>query len=85
MSRNARLDFIRTELELAIAFVKVARTKYSMGDRVGGDATRENAMKSYREALRFSKMLSPQDSSNKALTVLRTEVEAEIKTLYPTH
>jgi hypothetical protein len=86
MARNARFEFVKTELELALAFVGVARTKYSMGNRVGGDATLEKAIKAYHEALRFSKKLSSEDSSiHKQLTALRTEVEAAIKTLHGTH
>jgi hypothetical protein len=43
-------EFIKTELELALTFVKVAQTKYSMGNVAGGDFFRNNAGKAYNEA-----------------------------------
>ena len=46
-------EFIRIELELALTFVKVAHTKYSMGNVAGGDFSRNNAEKAYHEALNY--------------------------------
>jgi hypothetical protein len=46
-------EFIKTELELALTFVKVAQTKYSMGNVAGGDFSRNNAEKAYHEALNY--------------------------------
>ena len=51
-------EFIRIELELALTFVKVAQTKYSMGNVADGDFSRENAEKAYREALNYFGKLS---------------------------
>jgi hypothetical protein len=46
-------EFIRIEFELALTFVKVAHTKYSMGNVAGGDFSRNNAEKAYNEALNY--------------------------------
>ena len=46
-------EFIKSELELALTFVKVALTKYSMGNVAGGDFSRNNAKKAYNEALNY--------------------------------
>jgi hypothetical protein len=46
-------EFIKTELELALTFVKVAHTEYSMGNVAGGDFSRNNAGKAYNEALNY--------------------------------
>ena len=51
-------EFIKTELELALTFVKVAQTKYSMGNVADGDFSRKNAEKAYREALNYFGKLS---------------------------
>jgi hypothetical protein len=51
-------EFIKTELELALTFVKVAHTKYSMGNVAGGDFFRNNAEKAYHEALNYFGKLS---------------------------
>ena len=51
-------EFIRIELELVQTFVKVAHTKYSMGDVEGGDFSRNNAEKAYHEALNYFGKLS---------------------------
>ena len=51
-------EFIRIELELALTFVKVAHTKYSMGNVAGGNFSRNNAEKAYREALKYFRKLS---------------------------
>ena len=46
-------EFIRIELELALTFVKVAHTKYSMRNVAGGDFSRNNAEKAFHEALNY--------------------------------
>ena len=51
-------EFIKTELELALTFVKVAHTKYSMGDVASGDFSCDNAEKAYHEALNYFGKLS---------------------------
>ena len=51
-------EFIRIELELALTFVRVARTKYSMENVAGGDFFRNNAEKTYNEALNYFGKLS---------------------------
>ena len=51
-------EFIRIELELALTFVKVAHTKYSMGNVAGGDFSRNNAEKAFHEALNYLGKLS---------------------------
>jgi hypothetical protein len=38
-------EFVRTELKLALTFIRVACTKYSMGNVAGGDWSRNNAEK----------------------------------------
>jgi hypothetical protein len=58
-------EFIRIELELAQTFVKVAHTKYSMGDVDGGDFSRNNAEKAYHEALNYFGKLSGFTSSER--------------------
>src|SRR4051812_11317586 len=42
-SNNIHFDFIKTELELALTLLKVARTEYSAGDRERGDVARDKA------------------------------------------
>ena len=51
-------EFIKTELELALTFLKIAQTKYSMGNVAGGDFSRKNAEKAYHEALNYFGKLS---------------------------
>ena len=51
-------EFIRIEHELAFTFIKVAHTKYSMGNFAGGDFSRNNAEKAYHEALNYFGKLS---------------------------
>ena len=51
-------EFIRIELELALTFIKVAHTKYSVGNVAGGDVSRNNAEKAYHEALNYLGKLS---------------------------
>ena len=51
-------EFIRRDLELALTFIKVAQTKYSMGNVTDGDFSRKNAEKAYREALDYFGKLS---------------------------
>jgi hypothetical protein len=51
-------EFIRRELELALTFIKVAHTKYSMGNFAGGDVSSNNAEKAYHEALKYFGKLS---------------------------
>ena len=51
-------EFIRIELELALTFVKVAQTRYSMGNVADGDFSRKNAEKACREALDYFGKLS---------------------------
>src|SRR5256884_5503263 len=51
-------EFIRIERELALTFIKVAHTKYSMGNIAGGDFSRNNAEKAYHEALNYFGKLS---------------------------
>ena len=51
-------EFIRIELELALTFVKVAHTKYSMANVPGGDFSRNNAEKAFHEALNYFGKLS---------------------------
>ena len=58
-------EFIRIELELALTFVRVAQTKYSMGNFAGGDFSRNNAEKAYHEALNYFGKLSDLTSSDR--------------------
>jgi hypothetical protein len=58
-------EFIRIELELALTFVKVARTKYSMGNVAAGDFSRNNAEKAYHEAFNYFGKLSDFTSSER--------------------
>jgi len=51
-------EFIRIELELAQTFVKLAHTKYSMGNVAGGDFSRNNAEKAFHEAFNYFGRLS---------------------------
>ena len=51
-------EFIRIELELALTFVTVAHTKYSMRNVAGGDFSRNNAEKAFHEALNYFGKLS---------------------------
>jgi hypothetical protein len=51
-------EFIRIELELALTFVKVAHTEYSVGNVAGGDFSRNNAEKAYNEAVNYFGTLS---------------------------
>jgi len=53
-------DFIRIELELALTFVKVALTRFSMGHIANGDISRNNAEEAYRSALKFLGKCDPQ-------------------------
>jgi hypothetical protein len=48
-----RLDFIRTDLEVCLTFVKVAETAYSMGHREHANRTLASAEKGYSDMLRF--------------------------------
>jgi hypothetical protein len=51
-------EFIKCELELTLTLVKVAQTKYSMGNVAGGDFSRKNAERAYNEALNYFGKLS---------------------------
>jgi hypothetical protein len=51
-------ELIRLELELAVTFINLAHTKYSMGNVAGGNFSRNNAEKAYREALKYFRKLS---------------------------
>jgi hypothetical protein len=46
-------EFIRIELELALTFVKLAQTRYSMGHIARGDISRNNAREAYRSASKY--------------------------------
>jgi hypothetical protein len=75
-------EFIKTELELALTFVKVAQTKYSMGNVADGDFSRKNAEKAYREALNYFGKLSDFTSLERwKLMDLVNQVKTAIATL----
>jgi hypothetical protein len=50
---QARLDFIRTDLDVCLTFVKVAETAISMGHREHAERTIASAKKGYSDMLRF--------------------------------
>ena len=75
-------EFIKTELGLALTFVKVAQTRYSMGNAAGGDFSRKNAEKAYREALNYFGKLSDFTSLERwKLMDLVNQVKTAIATL----
>jgi hypothetical protein len=75
-------EFIKTELELALTFVTVAQTKYSMGNVADGDFSRKNAEKVYREALNYFGKLSDFSSLERwKLMGLVNQVKTAIATL----
>ena len=75
-------EFIKTELELALTFVKVAQTKYSMGNAAGGDFSRKNAEKAYREALNYFGKLSDFTSlERRKIMGMLNQVKTAIATL----
>ena len=75
-------EFIKTELELALTFVKVAQTKYSMGNVADGDFSHKNAEKAYREALNYFGKLSDFTSLERwKLMDLVNQVKTAIATL----
>jgi hypothetical protein len=84
---DARLDtwakeFVRTELELALTFIQVARTKYSMGNVAAADNSRNNAEKAYQSALKyFGKLADPTLSQHLKFTNLFSEVKQELTAL----
>ena len=72
-------EFIRIELELAFTFIKVAHTKYSVGNVAGGDWSRNNAEKAYQSAFKyFGKLADPTSSQHLKLTNLFSVVKQEI-------
>jgi hypothetical protein len=73
-------EFVRTELELALTFIQVARTKYSTGNVAAADNSRNNAEKSYQSALKyFGKLADPTSSQHLKLTNLFSEVKQELR------
>jgi hypothetical protein len=50
---QARLDFIRTDLDVCLTFVKVAETAYCMDHREHAERTVAKAEKGYSDMLRF--------------------------------
>ena len=75
-------ELMRLELELAITFVNLAHTKYSMGNVTGGDFSRNNAEKAYRTAFRFFGKLSDVSSGEKRkLVVLLDKAKEAIEKL----
>jgi len=79
MSSNTLNDltigFIKTELELALTFVSVAHTKYSMGNRVGGDTARDRAEKAFQEAVNRLKGV-PNQNSSRVRAILKLKAKA---------
>jgi hypothetical protein len=75
-------ELIRTELELAVTFAKVADTKYSMGNVAGGNVSRRNAEKAYRTALKyFVKLADVTSSERRTLKGLIKNAKDAIATL----
>ena len=52
-AEEARLDFIRTDLDLCLTFADVAETAYSMGHREHAERTLASAEKGYADMFRF--------------------------------
>jgi hypothetical protein len=52
-AEEARLDLIRTDLELCLTFATVAETSYSMGHLEHAERNIANAEKGYSDMLRF--------------------------------
>lgn len=52
-TEQARLNFIRTDLEVCLALADVAETKYNMGHREQAARTIASAEKGYSDILRF--------------------------------
>ena len=50
---QARLDFIRTDLDLCLTFATVVGTAYSMGHREHAERTLASAEKGYSDMLRY--------------------------------
>jgi hypothetical protein len=75
-------ELIRLELELALTFVNLARTKYSMGNVVGADVSGNNAAKAYRTALYyFGKLADVSSSERRKLMGLANHAKDAIATL----
>src|SRR5260370_27303814 len=61
---EARLDLIRTDLDLCLTFASVAETAYSMGHREHAARTVASAEKGYSDMLRYfsqAKNLTPKE------------------------
>ena len=52
-TERARIDLIRTDLEVCLTFASVAETAYSMGHREHAEMTIASAEKGYSEMLRY--------------------------------
>jgi hypothetical protein len=52
-TEQARLDFIRTDLDLCMTFATVAETAYRMGHRAHAEQTLASAEKGYSDMLRY--------------------------------
>ena len=76
------MELIRLELELALTFVNLAHTKYSMGNVVGADVSGNNAAKAYRTALYyFGKLADLSSSERRKLNGLANQAKQAIANL----
>lgn len=71
---RARLNFIRTDLDVCLTFASVAETAYSMGHREHAERTVASAEKGYTTLLRFfsqARRLTPEVTNELQLTFKR--------------
>jgi hypothetical protein len=67
-AEEARLDFIRTDLDLCLTFAAVAETAYGMGHREHAERTLASAEKGYADMFRFfSQAVNPTPETKKEL------------------
>ena len=74
-AEEARLDLIRTDLELCLTFATVAETSYSMGHREHAERNIANAEKGYSDMLRFF------SKANRLTPGIRRELQSKFKEL----
>jgi len=69
---QARLDFIRTDLELCLTLATVAETAYSIGHRAHAERTIASAEKGYSDMLLYFSQA----------TGMTTEIESELQSKF---
>ena len=83
--RNSQIQFITTELELALTFATLAQTYFSMNKHVQGKASFERAVRACESArVCFDTLIDPEEPDIERITALCVAAEAAVSALQST-